>query len=72
MSDSVWFAGPPCPVLLRPVELEEKPPLVKFYIKNTSLATTGIASFNLTSIYIQFKMRNLVIMFVSFLVAGEV
>lgn len=35
MSDSVWFAGPPCPVLLRPVELEEKPPLLKFPIKNT-------------------------------------
>lgn len=35
MSDSIWFAGQPCPLLLGLVELEEKPPLLKFHIKNT-------------------------------------
>ena len=33
MSDSVWLAGQLCPVLLHPVDLEEKPPHLKFYIK---------------------------------------
>lgn len=35
MSDSIWFAGQPCPVLLGLVGLEEKPPLLKYHIKNT-------------------------------------